>query len=124
MNPKNQKKHLISRAKPIILFILLLLLFDVLVMSIFLPRPVVNQGTLLETYTASQLATFDGSDATKPTYVALDGFVYDISPGRDAYYAPNKPYHMLAGTDASMLLHIVGAEIITRKYKIVGRLIL
>lgn len=124
MNQKNQKKHLISRVKPIVLFILSLLLVDVLVIRIFLPRPVVNHEVTLEVYTASRLATFDGSDVTKPTYLALDGFVYDISSGRDAFYAPNKPYHMLAGTDASALLHIVGAEIITRKYKIVGRFIL
>ncbi len=80
-----------------------------------------EDNTKLPEYTLSELAAYDGSDIHKPVYLALDGLVYDISRGRDAFYAPDKPYHMLAGTDASSLLHLVGGDIITQKYSVVGR---
>lgn len=71
-------------------------------------------------YTAGQLARYDGSDQTKPVLLALDGYVYDISPGREQFYAPGQVYHDLAGKDSSGELHLVGAEIIRRKYPVVG----
>jgi len=52
----------------------------------------------------------------------MDSKVYDVSSGRKQYYDPGKPYHMLAGTDASALLKIAGGDIIARKYPVVGRL--
>ena len=81
-------------------------------------RIAASQGLL--SYDSSQLAQYDGSDPSKPTMLALDGYVYDISPGRNDFYQPGSPYHDLAGKDSSTLLHLVGGEIIKRKYKIVG----
>ena len=124
MNQTNQKSNPARNARYIVLFVFVLLLSDVWVVRSIGKESTVEHNAALQNYTVSQLATFDGSDATKPVYLALDGYVYDVTTGRDTYYAPSKPYHMLAGTDASTLLHIVGAEIITRKYKVVGRLIL
>lgn len=72
-------------------------------------------------YSASDLAKYDGTDPTLPVLIALDGNVYDVSAGRDTFYAPGKPYHALAGTDASTLLHIAGGGIIARKYPVIGR---
>lgn len=77
----------------------------------------------LRTYTRVQLSLYDGSDKNLPILLAMDGRVYDVSSGRDKYYEPGKPYHMLAGTDASNLLHIAGGDIIAKKYRVVGRLL-
>lgn len=71
------------------------------------------------TYTASSLATFDGTDETKPIYIAIDGNVYDVTEGKK-FYAPGGVYHFLAGTDGTTLLKVMGGDIIKKKYPVVG----
>ncbi|KAH9894164.1 cytochrome b5 [Cubamyces lactineus] len=51
-------------------------------------------------FSESQLAQFDGTDAGKPVYIAIDGDVYDVSSNR-ATYGPGGSYHMMAGRDAA-----------------------
>lgn len=51
-------------------------------------------------FTESELRKYDGSDASLPVYVALNGTVYDVSAGR-ATYAPGGSYAFFAGRDAS-----------------------
>lgn len=72
-----------------------------------------------KTLDATALSEFSGTDADKPIYLALDGFVYDITAGKE-FYQTGGPYHFLAGRDASSELHIAGAGIIRRKYPIVA----
>ena len=74
-------------------------------------------------YSKVSLATYDGTDPSKPILLAFEGNVYDVSAGRE-FYAPGGVYHMLAGTDATALLHIAGGSIIRKKYPIVGRFVL
>jgi predicted heme/steroid binding protein len=69
------------------------------------------------------LQQYDGTNPDKPVYLGLNGFVYDITPGRADFYDPGQPYHFIAGRDSSQELNMVGGEIIRRKYKIVGRLV-
>lgn len=73
----------------------------------------------LPQFSREQLLTFDGSDPQKPIYLALDGLVYDVTPGKE-FYQTGGPYHYLAGKDSSDKLHLVGGSIIKRKYKIIG----
>ena len=72
-------------------------------------------------YTQASLNGYNGDNPEKPVLLALDGWVYDISPGRATFYDPGKPYHFLAGTDASVSLHMFGGDLIRSKYKIVGQ---
>lgn len=74
----------------------------------------------LPVYTATELSRYDGTDASQPVYLALDGYVYDVTAGRNAFYGPGQPYHHLAGRDSSDLLHLAGGSIIKRKYSVVG----
>ncbi|KAF1998413.1 hypothetical protein P154DRAFT_495451 [Amniculicola lignicola CBS 123094] len=50
--------------------------------------------------TDTQLLAYDGTDPTKPIYLALNGTIYDvsISPGT---YGPGGSYHFFAGRDAA-----------------------
>ncbi|KAJ8523446.1 hypothetical protein ONZ45_g89 [Pleurotus djamor] len=50
-------------------------------------------------FSERQLGTFDGSDPSKPTYLAIDGDVYDVSSGKA--YQPGGSYHLFAGVDAA-----------------------
>ncbi|KAI3628893.1 hypothetical protein CBS14141_000596 [Malassezia furfur] len=50
--------------------------------------------------TVEELAKYDGSDSSKPVYVAVKGIVFDVSPRREMY-APGNGYHVFAGKDAS-----------------------
>lgn len=50
--------------------------------------------------TDAQLAAYDGSDPSKPIYLALNGSIYDVSVGRN-YYGPGGMYGFLSGKDAS-----------------------
>lgn len=85
--------------------------------------PVRGNGSAsnLKKFSTAQLAKYNGVDPTLPIYIGLDGFVYDVTKGKD-FYKVGGPYHDLAGRDASSELHLVGGGIIKRKYPIVGRL--
>ncbi|WFD32382.1 hypothetical protein MSPP1_003427 [Malassezia sp. CBS 17886] len=54
-------------------------------------------------FTAEELAAFDGTDASKPVYVAVKGIVFDVTPKRDMY-GPGCGYNVFAGKDASRAL--------------------
>lgn len=76
----------------------------------------------LPKFTLEKLQTFDGTNPDKPIYLAMDGLVYDVTPGKE-FYQTGGPYHDLAGKDASGPLHLVGGSIIKRKYKVIGKLL-
>lgn len=50
--------------------------------------------------TTEELAAFDGTDPTRPIYLAINGTIYDVSSNARTY-GPGGPYHFFAGTDAS-----------------------
>lgn len=75
----------------------------------------------LKTFTSKELSTFNGVDPKLPIYLALDGNVYDVSKGKE-FYRLGGPYHDLAGKDSSAELHLVGGDIIRRKYPVIGKL--
>ncbi|KAF7980341.1 hypothetical protein HWV62_38771 [Athelia sp. TMB] len=51
-------------------------------------------------FTLEQLKQFDGSDSSKPIYVAIKGTVFDVSHKADVY-GPGKSYNIFAGKDGS-----------------------
>ncbi|XP_054798211.1 probable steroid-binding protein 3 [Prosopis cineraria] len=53
--------------------------------------------------TPQQLSQYNGSDPSKPIYVAVKGRVFDVSAGK-SFYGPGGPYAMFAGKDASRAL--------------------
>ena len=67
----------------------------------------------------NELAKHNGGDARLPIYIALNGFVYDVTDGK-SYYAPRGVYHYLVGKDSSLELNFMGGDIIKEKYPIVG----
>ncbi|KAJ3777457.1 cytochrome b5-like heme/steroid binding domain-containing protein [Lentinula raphanica] len=50
-------------------------------------------------FTENELARYDGTDPSKPIYLAIDGDVYDVTKG--SAYRPGGPYHVLTGVDAA-----------------------
>jgi membrane-associated progesterone receptor component len=50
--------------------------------------------------TAAQLRAYDGSDPSKPIYLAVRGKVYDVTSGRSFYGS----YAMFAGREAARAL--------------------
>ena len=76
----------------------------------------------LPKFTEEQLAPYNGSDLSKPIYIGLNGYVYDVSAGAE-YYKEGGSYHYLCGRDSSTELNLIGGDIIKRKYPIVGVLI-
>lgn len=53
--------------------------------------------------TLQQLKQYDGSDQSKPIYVAVKGRVFDVTAGK-TFYGPGGSYCMFAGNDASRAL--------------------
>jgi predicted heme/steroid binding protein len=47
-----------------------------------------------------ELTKYDGSDPTKPIYLALNGTIYDVSASPQTY-GPGGSYHFFAGRDAA-----------------------
>ena len=100
-------------------FILLLIVMDWIFIRSVGQRVVVPiEG--LRVYSTQDLSIYSGEKADEPILLAMDGFVYDVSSGRDDFYGPGQPYHDLAGKDASIPLQLFGASIIRGKYKVVG----
>jgi predicted heme/steroid binding protein len=112
-----------SLPKFFIWFVLTISLLSSLFMVWSSARPAVLSSSSDAVFTPEHLSRFDGTDPNQPTYLALNGLVYDISAGRDEFYAPGKPYHYLAGKDSTQELMIAGDVIIRRKYPVVGKLI-
>ena len=54
-------------------------------------------------YSLSELASYDGSDPSRPLLVGIRGHVYDVTRGRD-FYGPGGPYGMFAGRDCTRAL--------------------
>ncbi|XP_021746329.1 probable steroid-binding protein 3 [Chenopodium quinoa] len=54
-------------------------------------------------FTLQQLKQYDGTDPSKPVYVAIKGRVFDVSTGKN-FYGPGGAYAMFAGKDASRAL--------------------
>lgn len=50
--------------------------------------------------TDQELSAYDGKDASKPVYIALNGTIYDVSAGRHVY-GPGGSYSFFAGRDAT-----------------------
>lgn len=53
--------------------------------------------------TAQQLSAYNGTDPSKPIYVAVKGRVFDVTTGK-SFYGPGGAYAMFAGRDASRAL--------------------
>lgn len=58
---------------------------------------------LNDPYTLEQLAQFNGSDPSKPIYVAVNRIVFDVS-GNPDNYGPGKAYNLFTGKDVSRAL--------------------
>ena len=52
---------------------------------------------------SQQLTQYNGTDASKPLYVAVKGRIFDVTNGK-SFYGPGGPYAMFAGKDASRAL--------------------
>ncbi|MEI7579409.1 MAG: cytochrome b5 domain-containing protein [bacterium] len=80
-----------------------------------------NVSENLRTYNTNHLAEFDGTDPAKPIYLGLNGYVYDVTPGKQ-FYEVGGSYHYLAGKDSSAELNLIGGDIIVKKYQVIGKL--
>jgi predicted heme/steroid binding protein len=78
-----------------------------------------SEKNQLKEFTAEELSQFNGTDPQKPIYIGLNGYVYDVTAGKE-YYVVDGTYHYLAGRDSSEELNQIGGDIIKRKYPIVG----
>ena len=59
--------------------------------------------------TTQQLIQYNGSDPSKPIYVAVKGSVFDVTTGK-SFYGPGGAYCMFAGKDASRALAKMSKE--------------
>ncbi|XP_031121665.1 probable steroid-binding protein 3 [Ipomoea triloba] len=53
--------------------------------------------------TAQQLKEYDGTDPSKPIYVAIKARIFDVTAGK-SFYGPGGDYSIFAGKDASRAL--------------------
>lgn len=111
-----------------LLITVLLLGVTLLVLSMYVPIfgtqkesvPILSEeDKTLPVFIEGDLRTYDGTDPTLPIYIGLDGYVYDVTLGKE-YYAPGGRYHDLAGKDSSQALRFMGGDIIKEKYPKIG----
>lgn len=53
--------------------------------------------------TPQELSQYNGTDPSKPIYVAVKGRIFDVTTGK-SFYGSGGPYTMFAGKDASRAL--------------------
>ncbi|XP_058203539.1 probable steroid-binding protein 3 [Rhododendron vialii] len=53
--------------------------------------------------TLQQLKQYDGTNPSKPIYLAMKGRIFDVTTGK-SFYGPGGDYAMFAGKDASRAL--------------------
>jgi len=53
--------------------------------------------------TLQQLKQYDGTNSSKPIYMAVKGRIFDVTAGK-SFYGPGGDYAMFAGKDASRAL--------------------
>jgi membrane-associated progesterone receptor component len=53
--------------------------------------------------TPQQLSQYNGTDPSKPIYVAVKGRIFDVTNGK-SFYGPGGAYALFAGKDASRAL--------------------
>eukprot|EP01117_Protostelium_nocturnum_P002227 TRINITY_DN1286_c0_g1_i1.p1 TRINITY_DN1286_c0_g1~~TRINITY_DN1286_c0_g1_i1.p1 ORF type:complete len:148 (-),score=46.17 TRINITY_DN1286_c0_g1_i1:205-648(-) len=63
------------------------------------PKPFVE----MRDYTLQELASYNGTDPSKPILLAVKGNIYDVTP-KSGFYGPGGPYCNFAGRDASRAL--------------------
>ncbi|CAD6503758.1 BgTH12-05503 [Blumeria graminis f. sp. triticale] len=65
-------------------------------------RTIVIKAWLMgpQNYSDDDLKAFNGTDPSKPILLAINGTIYDVSPGR-RFYGPGGSYHFFSGRDAS-----------------------
>ena len=66
-------------------------------------KPVEEEPLPDKEMSLEELKEYDGSDPSKPIYLAIRGRVYDVTVGKD-FYEPGGPYHLFAGKDCSRAL--------------------
>ncbi|KAL6544251.1 Bifunctional protein GlmU [Orobanche gracilis] len=54
-------------------------------------------------FTPEELKDYNGTDQSKPIYVAIRGQIYDVTSGK-SFYGPGGDYCVFAGKDASRAL--------------------
>ncbi|KAH8352840.1 hypothetical protein KR084_006716, partial [Drosophila pseudotakahashii] len=69
----------------------------------------VTQGNEVVLLSAEELTAFDGFNPDQPIYTALNGLIYDLSPGREKFLS-HGPYSFLAGCNANKVLKIACAS--------------
>lgn len=72
--------------------------------------------------TPEELAKFDGKEG-RPAYVAVRGFIYDVTPYINATWAEGIHFGILAGTDATKDFDTCHNHSVLEKLKIVGKLV-
>lgn len=108
---------------------LLILFFSIFILTVVFKvyvnrkyKSSIDGSIALRSYSLEDIKPFDGTDDNKPIYIGMNGFVYDVSEGRE-FYKVDGPYHYLAGKDSSTELNMIGGGIVKRKYPVIGKLI-
>ncbi|KAI9025412.1 cytochrome b5-like heme/steroid binding domain-containing protein [Hyaloraphidium curvatum] len=58
-------------------------------------------GRPLKEFSVAELALYDGTDVSKPIYLAILGEVFDVTAGATYYAKPDGGYSFFSGVDAS-----------------------
>ncbi len=66
------------------------------------PRAPLPKGEARD-YSAEELRAYNGSDPLKPVLLAIQGRVFDVTPGR-SFYGKGGPYEMFAGRECAVAL--------------------
>lgn len=78
-----------------------------------------SEYTNLRRFNAKDLSVYDGVQDEK-TYIGYHCVIYDVTEGKNEFYAEGKGYHYLVGRDATKQLELFGGDIIESKYPKVG----
>ncbi len=104
--------------------ILIIIVFIIYFVVKTLQKPISECLSLdIQVFNQDSIKDFNGTSEDKPVYIAYNGCVYDVTPGKDKFYGKGMEYNYLTGRDSSDELNIAGGGIIKSKYKVIGKYI-
>ena len=99
------------------ILIVLTLALTIMIVGFSAPLAAPIEPQKINAFSEEELAVYDGTDSNLPVFIAVDGYVYNVTGDREIY-APGGMYHHLTGSNQHTELDMPGIENVNGKHPV------